>query len=56
MLQNPDLFNYVNYYPDPNGVVGNIATNAELIVNGENATGIDNIKPGLTRVWAQAAC
>ena len=54
MLQNPDLFNYVNYYPDPNGVVESIEANAALIVNGENATGID-IESGLTRIQAQAA-
>ena len=41
MFQNPDMYHYVNYYPDPNGVVDSITTDAQLIVNGENATGTD---------------
>ena len=53
VFQNPNLFHYINYYPDPNGVVDNIATDAELIVNNENVTGIADIESGLTRVQAQ---
>ena len=53
MFQNPDLFNYVNYHPDPNDVVIAIMTDAELIVDGADATETE-IEPGLTRVQAQA--
>ena len=47
------MYHYVNYYPDPNGVVMNITTNAQLIdENGGDTTDTD-IKTGLTRVQAQ---
>ena len=53
MFQNTGMYHYVNYYPDPNGVVMNITTNAQLIApNGDN-TERTNINPGLTRVQAQ---
>ena len=49
------MYHYVNYYPDPNGVVMNITTNAQLIdENGGDTTDTD-IKTGLTRVQAQIA-
>ena len=55
MFQNPDLYHFVNYYPDPDStLVTSIATDAQLIdAAGENAT-TTNITPGLTRVQAQA--
>ena len=53
VFQNPNLFHYINYYPDPNGVVTKISTDAELIVNGENTTDTTDIESGLTRLQAQ---
>ena len=53
VFQNPNLFHYINYYPDPNDVVTKISTDAELIVNGENTTDTTDIESGLTRVQAQ---
>ena len=37
MFQNASMYHYVNYYPDPNGVVMSITTNAQLLdENGES--------------------
>ena len=54
MFQNPNMYHYVNYYPDPDSdLVTDIMTDAQLIApNGDNVTSTE-IKPGLTRVQAQ---
>ena len=38
MFQNPDMYHYVNYYPDPDStLVTSITTDAQLIdADGEN--------------------
>ena len=56
MFQNPDMYHYVNYYPDPdNDLVTSITTDAQLLDElGNAATSPTTIKKdGLTRVQAQ---
>ena len=54
MFQNPNMYHYVNYYPDPdNDLVTSIMTDAQLLdAAGEDAT-TTTIGEGLTRVQAQ---
>ena len=50
MFQNANMYHYVNYYPDPSGVVMNVTTDAQLV--GADDDGNTEIKTGLTRVQA----
>ena len=54
MFQNPDMYHFVNYYPDPDSdLVTTITTDAQLLDEEGNATSSTTITKGLTRVQAQ---